>query len=178
MKPTSSMCASSSTRTSERPLRMPITSPSRSVRTSSTRSVSASRTMARTCSSRPGTPGALARRCSNGRVRVVNRGARPTGPQPGKQKAPGHGAPASVQASRQVLLPQYYFEQVLVEPRVVHREEAHLPHVGADGVLHTPAARLTFHHIDAGEQHGVRHARVEVLQPLRFVESEGHSVDG
>src|SRR5262245_5836798 len=69
------------------------------------------------------------------------------------------------------------FEQILVEPRVVHEVEAFLAVVLSPGILDAPAPRCTVDDVDTGEQHGVRHLRLAVYQALRLGEREGRVVD-
>src|SRR5262249_40134803 len=52
-----------------------------------------------------------------------------------------------LQLARQILLAGGNLEHVLVEPRVVHREETLLPGVGAPRVLDSPTTRLAIEHV-------------------------------
>src|SRR5262245_18254865 len=68
----------------------------------------------------------------------------------------------------QIALARGDFEQILVEPRVVHEVEPFLAAVLAPGVLDAPASRPPVNHIDASKEHGVCHLGLVIHQTLRL----------
>src|SRR6266851_924933 len=89
------------------------------------------------------------------------------------------GAPAGrrcLQLGRQRGAARRDLEDVLVEPRVVHRVEAVLALVGAPAILHPPLAGGAVEDVHAGEEHGVGHLGLVVEQPVGLAEGEGRVI--
>src|SRR5699024_10981133 len=76
----------------------------------------------------------------------------------------------------QMLDVDQHLEHVLIEPGVGHGEVPRLTHLVTPTVLHPPTARGAVVHIHTGEQHGVRHGRLLIPDPVLLTEGEFHVV--